>query len=162
MAHTVCVHVPQIYPFKPNGLLSKPARVHVANMRAHQSTESSGEKPRPCFFSLTVSALREQTEAQGPKCERCLSWLDLGVCTRTCVCTRICVVNHIKDSSVAQLLWPLTLACSKTEGGWRRRGRKNSQAPPATTHTQKRVGYKITPAIDSDVAICLINFYRNL
>lgn len=43
------------------------------------------------------------------------------------VCEWICAVNHIKAQRRAQLLRPLTLACSETQGGWWRRSARHTQ-----------------------------------
>lgn len=152
-------------PFpRSKGVLSKPANVHVANMGAHQSLGL-------VFSFLAVSALREQTEAQGPECEGCLSWLDLGVsacvCARVHVCARICVAHHIKER------WSGSVVMTSDPGMLRDRGRveevegKKKTQLNMLTHTRKKGGItKCATArkttTDRDLAICLVNFYWDL
>lgn len=157
-------------------LLSEPANVHVANMRTHQSTETSTAKPWPCFFSLAVSALRESKRRHKALSVSAvcldLTLVYVHVCAWVHVCVCICVANHIKERQSGSVVM------TSDPGMLRDRGRvveeeKKTQSNIAThTHTHKEKGgihstaSKFTTArkttTDRDIAICLVNFYRDL
>lgn len=122
-AHHTCVPLPMC-----KGMLSKPANVHVANMRSHQSIRPAQQNAWPCFLFLGCQCLEtEQTEAQGRKCEGCLSWLDLGVCScvcvyvwvSVCVCTHLCGAPHQKTTEWLSCydLWPWHAPRQREGGG---------------------------------------------
>ncbi len=86
-------------------LLSKPANVHVANMRAHQSTKTSTANPWPCFSSLAVSALRESKRRHKALSVTAVCLNLTLVCVCACVCMSVCVWRTTsKNDGVAQLL----------------------------------------------------------
>lgn len=122
------------------GLLSQPANVHVANMSTSKQRDQHHKTLALFFlyFSLAVSALRESKRRHKALIVRSVC-LDLTlVCVCVCVFERSSVWQTTsKNDRVAQLLWPLTLACSKTEGGWLRKSRHSETC--LHTHTQSQM-----------------------
>lgn len=132
---------------------------NVAIVVGHQSLGTCAADKSGAVSSLMCCQRLEKKANRGTRreCERCLSWLDLVL--SPCVNESVRWTTS-KHNGGAQLLGPLTPACSETQGGWVKEehethsGIRDRGGPPNLQQLEKKAWIK--------TVICLVNFYWDL